>query len=205
MAQFVTHIQPTLVEASHHHLPHHYKEHKDHEKHHKDFHLKEHHSKDHSDEKKHGKPSKQDHHHRHESKAESVMKDTQMHQGNPREFPVLPHTHPEVLHHHEHNHDHSKDRKRDSGSYTDSHGNQHTFQLHFVDSQGIHRDCHGHAIDENHPKDNIDREKHKEKRASVEDKSPLRSMGERPTPPKFIDLHSVHSENKIVSNFLILK
>ncbi|XP_044749011.1 ankyrin-2-like isoform X2 [Coccinella septempunctata] len=186
MAQFVTHIQPTLVEASHHHLPHHYKEHKDHDKHHKDYHAK-----DHSDDKKHGK-TKQDHHHRHESNAEAIMKDTQMHQGHPRDFPVLPHGHPDV-HHHEHNPDHQKERKRDSGSYVDSHGNQHTFQLHFVDSQGIHRDYHGHAIDENP----TDERKHKEKRASVEDKSPLRSTSERPTPPKFIDLHSVHSENKI--------
>ncbi|XP_045463228.1 ankyrin-2-like isoform X3 [Harmonia axyridis] len=199
MAQFVTHIQPTLVEASHHHLPHHYKEHKehkDHDKHHKDYHSKDHHSKDHQDEKKHGKSTKSDHHHRHESNAESLMKDTQVHQGHPREFPVLPHTHPEG-HHHDHSHEHQKERKRDSGSYVDSHGNQHTFQLHFVDSQGIHRDYHGHAIDDNHPKDYSDREKHKEKRASVEDKSPLRSISERPTPPKFIDLHSVHSENKI--------
>lgn len=48
MAQFITHIQPTLVEASHHHVPHphphHHKEHhekhekheKPHEKHHKE-------------------------------------------------------------------------------------------------------------------------------------------------------------------------
>lgn len=52
MAQFVTHIQPTLIEASHHHIPHphHHKEH--HEKH--DKHHKEH-EKQHKEYDKHHK------------------------------------------------------------------------------------------------------------------------------------------------------
>ncbi|KAK9878029.1 hypothetical protein WA026_020657 [Henosepilachna vigintioctopunctata] len=208
MAQFVTHIQPTLVEASHHHLPHHHKEHKDHEKHHRDHkdhekHYKDHHHKDHHDEKKHGKSTKQEFHHRHESSVESLMKDSQMHQGHPREFPVLPHPYQES-HHHEHTHEHQKEKKRDSGSYVDSHGNQHTFQLHFVDSQGIRRDYHGHAIDDTHLKEHLEKEKHfKEKSVPMEEKSPLKSMAERPVPPNFIDLHPLHAENKSVSFFRI--
>lgn len=52
-----------------------------------------------------------------------------------------------------------------------------------MDSQGIRRDCHGHAIDK-------EGERHKK------DKSPFKE--DKPIPPKFIDLHG-HSDNKSVS------
>lgn len=59
MAQFVTHIQPTLVEASHHHPPHYYTHHRDH---HKDCHIKDCFHRDcrhreHKDDREHHKDS----------------------------------------------------------------------------------------------------------------------------------------------------
>lgn len=50
MAQFITHIQPTLVEASHHHVPQHY-HHKEHKEHKESDHKESHKHKDHKDAK----------------------------------------------------------------------------------------------------------------------------------------------------------
>lgn len=172
MAQFVTHIQPTLVEASHHHPPHY----------HKDTHFKEHH---------HPPPhiKEIDIHHK-----DSHHKDHQHHphQSQSREFPVLPHPHIEHSTTSTTNENEQYKSKRDSGQYLDSHGVSHTFQLHFIDSQGIHRDYHGHAMDE----------KEKQKRKDhLEEKSPNRLIQDltKPTPPQFISLSKGHGDNKNVS------
>lgn len=103
MAQFVTHIQPTLMEASQHHSPmHHHKEV------YKDHHPKEHHYMDAGRHKEH-------------KELESHYKDVQMHQGHPREFPVLPNQHsfhvPEYHHHHHYHHDGKS--YHDKGQYED--------------------------------------------------------------------------------------
>lgn len=119
MAQFVTHIQPTLVETSHHHVPHH--------------HHKEHHKE-------------------------------------------------KGLHHHRESHQDLAKEAAAGGSYLDSHGLAHAFQLKFVDSQGIRRDYHGHGVD----------------------RSPLGEQQQgstRPVPPKYIDVQPVYPENKAVSWF----
>lgn len=50
-------------------------------------------------------------------------------------YPILPAT---PSHHHFDEHS-EQEHKRDSGQYLDSHGIPHTYQLHFIDSQGIHR------------------------------------------------------------------
>ncbi|XP_065160957.1 ankyrin-2-like isoform X4 [Atheta coriaria] len=176
MAQFVTHIQPTLVEASHHHTPGHS------HGHHKELHHppKEHHSKGDKDHRDHG-----DGHHHGGG-------------GHGRDFPVLPSHH--SLHFTEHHdagkHDsqhahnghgthsggshsthkrHSQDKGR--GHYLDSHGISHEYQMHFIDAQGIHRDQHGHGIIE----------------PSFEETIPSKS---KPQPPKYIDIQPVYTENK---------
>lgn len=111
MAQFVTHIQPTLVEASHHHVPHHHhpKEPKE-----KEHHARaEHHAKEHQHHAK-------EHHHK-----------------GSHHFPVLPTVHRES------HHDLAREAKerevlsasKEGGSYMDSHGLQHAYQLKFIDSQ----------------------------------------------------------------------
>ncbi|XP_057661824.1 uncharacterized protein LOC130897163 isoform X11 [Diorhabda carinulata] len=202
MAQFVTHIQPTLVESSHHHVPHvhHHKEH--HKEHHKDHHHhgKEH-GKDHGKDKEHhlSKSPHKSEHHSHEYYLSS----------HHREFPVLPQVPGD--HHHEDHHHHinggnkrdseyyehsnsSGSSKRDSGHYLDSHGISHEFELHFIDSQGIHRDFHGHGIDEDHHI--MEKDKHHKR----SDKSPYREEGSRPTPPQFINIQPVHLENKLQSD-----
>ncbi|KAF7272193.1 hypothetical protein GWI33_015005 [Rhynchophorus ferrugineus] len=191
MAQFVTHIQPTLIEASHHHIPHphHHKEH--HEKYHKESGDHQQGSKDHHAKEKHG------------SKAHTPkMRDAHGHSSS-QSFPVLPPTpgHP--------HHDDRGEHRPDSGLYLDSHGFPHTYQLHFIDSQGIHRDFHGH-VEESLEKEPSDHEHDKEyqhetdsvfEKAVHEDRSPfeksLSREERRPTPPQFINLPSVHAvENK---------
>lgn len=127
MAQFVTHIQPTLVEASHHHVPH------------------------------------QHHHH-----------NKGLHQH----------------HHRESHHDLAKEATvNKSGSYLDSHGQSHAYQLKFVDSQGVHRDYHGYEMMDKSP--------------MVEDQQQQQQQQQqqgRPVPPKYIDVQPVYPENKTVSN-----
>ncbi|KAB0792234.1 hypothetical protein PPYR_14193 [Photinus pyralis] len=197
MAQFVTHIQPTLMEASHHHAPHHHKE-------------------CHKDPK--GKSHKESlsHHKLHHDDVESHLKDAQKHQGHPREFPVLPKDHhahheefaklfqkPDHGHHSKAHHQNgqlkeSRSQSEDSGLYIDSHGIPHSYQLHFIDAQGIHRDAEGHALDdakngrktsaEMHPKEIDNNKSHHQGERET-----------RPTPPQHIELHSVHNlENKAV-------
>lgn len=223
MAQFVTHIQPTLIEASHHHPPHHYKEvhHLKDSHHSKDFfHHKEHHAKDahHSKDTHHSKDahhSKEGHHskeahhlkeqhakhyeetgrgNKEHSELEGHYKDVQLHQGHPRDFPVLAHHNQSLQykdfaesHYHGHYEEGKSDgHKRNSGHYIDSHGVPHEFQLHFIDSQGIHRDYHGHPIDTDHY--------HKEQKPHEE-----KSHKEKPIPPKYIDIQPIQFENKKVS------
>lgn len=126
MAQFVTHIQPTLVEASHHHVPHH----------HKDHHPKEH-SKEHS----HGKS---EHHHKESATYHSKEHPDHhhaKHHSRARDFPILP-----SLAHHDSVKVQEKET-REGGFYQDSHGLLHEYQMRFIDSQGICRDYHGHGID----------------------------------------------------------
>ncbi|XP_018575514.1 histidine-rich glycoprotein-like [Anoplophora glabripennis] len=196
MAQFVTHIQPTLVEASHHHLPHSHH----HKEHHKDHYLKEHHGKEH-----HAK----DHHHAKEHGSEKHMaiksphkmadrpreihyKD--LHMGHSREYPVLPHS-PVEQHHHDGEAYHGEQR-RDSAHYFDSHGLVHPYDIHFMDSQGIYRDYQGHGIEVDDIHKDYSTEKEKHHKARSVDKSPL--DGVKPIPPKFIDIQPVHGENKLV-------
>lgn len=119
MAQFVTHIQPTLVEASHHHVPHHHH-------HHKALHQQHHHRESHQD----------------------LAKEAA------------------------------------GGSYLDSHGLSHAYQLKFVDAQGVHRDYHGHGMD----KSPLGEEVHHQHQG-------------RPVPPKYIDVQPVYPENKAVSGW----
>ncbi|KAF2897878.1 hypothetical protein ILUMI_08297 [Ignelater luminosus] len=231
MAQFVTHIQPTLMEASHHHAPHHHKEHKDPK-------PKEHHKETIS------------HHKMYQEDLESHLKDVQKHQGHPREFPVLPKEHhsthydefpklhPKPSDHGHHSKGHhngqlkeSRSHSEDSGLYIDSHGIPHPYQLHFIDAQGIYRDSEGHALEgeyrdghhkgkeknghykekEGHPK-----EKNGQRKGSTElqlkdgdDKShhshhygPEKEAVSRPVPPQYIDLHPINVENKGVSYFM---
>ncbi|XP_017786044.1 PREDICTED: histidine-rich glycoprotein-like, partial [Nicrophorus vespilloides] len=161
MAQFVTHIQPTLVESSHHHAPGHpsHLGHPPAHHHHKDHHGKDHHHKEHSE------------------------------PAHSREFPVLPAQHSlHMVDHHEQGsqkHDTQNGNKRQSqdkerGHYLDSHGVSHEYQMRFIDSQGIHRDQHGHAIDD-------DKYQRKEELA----------RREKPTPPRYIDIQPVYPENKL--------
>nr|XP_015834181.1 PREDICTED: ankyrin-3 isoform X12 [Tribolium castaneum] len=167
MAQFVTHIQPTLVEASHHHVPHQH-HHKELHHHHKEYHETiDHHHKEHKDHKDH-----KDSHHHHKDSSHHHLRD----------FPVLPHPHVEHSPHNGHD-DVDHKSKRDSGQYLDSHGVSHTFQLHFVDSQGIYRDYHGHAID----KDSEGRHK--------KEKSPFKDEA-KAIPPQYIDLGGHYLDNK---------
>lgn len=112
-----------------------------------------------------------------------------------REFPVLPHPHVDHPHHEGAGFDQMDgESKEDSGQYLDSHGLSHTFQMHFVDSQGIYRDYHGHGIPV------VDgKEVHKHRRD--DDKSPYggHEEGGKPIPPQFIDLHGGHHDNRHVS------
>lgn len=195
MAQFVTHIQPTLVEASHHHIPHSYH----HKEHHKDHHGKEHHAKEH-----HGK----DHHHAREhgsEKGHMVIKSPHkmershdihykdLHMGHSREYPVLPHS--PMDHHHDGDACHGEHKR-------DSHGVLlYSCDIHFMDSQGIYRDYQGHGIEmDDHHKDHST-EKEKQHKSRSAEKSPL--DGGRPTPPKFIDIQPIHGENKQVRQFFL--
>uniref|UniRef100_A0AAR5P4H9 Death domain-containing protein n=1 Tax=Dendroctonus ponderosae TaxID=77166 RepID=A0AAR5P4H9_DENPD len=219
MAQFVTHIQPTLIEASHHHIPHphHHKEH--HEKH--DKHHKEH-------EKQH---KEYDKHHKELEKYKEVIEHQQCSKDHSlkeklsskiylpvvghstQHYPILPAT---PSHHHFDEHA-EQEHKRDSGQYLDSHGIPHTYQLHFIDSQGIHRDFHGHVEDsqerpcEQYLQDHQEKESHYEKleynmdteevfirKAVPEDRSPYDKSpfrdDKKPIPPRFINLNA--PENK---------
>ncbi|KAJ8982140.1 hypothetical protein NQ317_011286 [Molorchus minor] len=179
MAQFVTHIQPTLMESSHHHNPaqhHHHHLFKElHRDHHKEHHGKDHHSKEHLGKEQAGKehyksPHKDSHH--------------IGHLGHSREFPVMPHTPAE--HHHEVETP-QNDSKRSSRQYIDSHGVPHEFELSFLDSQGIHRDFQGHGINDEEFRKDVQMEK--------EETSPFREST-RPTPPQSIDIRPIHMENK---------
>lgn len=177
MAQFVTHIQPTLMEASHHHSPMHY--HKDI---HKDHHLKDHH---------HMELSKHKEHKEHKD-LESHYKDMQAHQGHPRDFPVLPSQHPHEHHHHHHgssDHRHAQSEhvpSTEKGQYMDAYGKQHEYQMHFIDSQGIYRDYQGHGVDEMSKDD---------ERSAPKTKA---------VPPQYIDLQPLYNENKVVSDLIFL-
>lgn len=193
MAQFVTHIQPTLIEASHHHIPH--------TPHHKDHHGKDHHGKDH-----HGK--EKDHHGKerdHYGPSKSPHRGTpthslhEYHPGHPPlPYPCLP---PTPEHHH---HMHEPGSKRNSGHY-ESHGIPHPSELHYIDSHGVHRIYH--AIDDEHDHGEKDKHHHHKKKDSRDEKMPIKEDGTRPTPPQFINITPVHLENKLhVSiTFLYLK
>lgn len=185
MAQFVTHIQPTLVEASHHHLPHSHH----HKEHHKEHHPKEHHPKDHHHAKEYGMMIKSPH--KMERSHDIHYKD--LHMGHSREYPVLPHS--PMEHHHDEDSYHGE-QKRDSAHYVDSHGVVHPFEIHFMDSQGIYRDYQGHGIDVDDYHKDYSTEKDKHHKGKSVDRSPLE--GARPIPPKFIDIQPVHGENKLV-------
>lgn len=175
MAQFVTHIQPTLVEASHHHVPHHHKDVQ-----HKDHHPKEHHSKEHHAKESHH--SKSDHHKEHSSYHHHHREHTEHYaKAYIRDFPVLP-----FVHHESTESAKAHPDSKDGGVYVDSHGLPHAYQMHFIDSQGIYRDYHGHGVDD------------EEKRKDVHDKSPGGDVI-RPTPPKHIELKPFYPENKTVS------
>ncbi|XP_050292765.1 ankyrin-3-like isoform X2 [Anthonomus grandis grandis] len=211
MAQFVTHIQPTLVEAAHHHVPHphHFHHHEKHDKH--DKHEK--HDKHHKDGGGELQTSKE-HKEKHGTKIHLPKLGHAGH--SPQHYPVLPHT---PTHHHHHEQHGSEQEKRDSGQYLDSHGIPHTYQLHFIDSQGIHRDYHGYV--EEHMEKDFQQEKeyyqerqwdkrelHMEmeevvaRKAVPEDRSPFEKSpsrdDKRPTPPQFINLKGV--ENKYQSD-----
>lgn len=199
MAQFVTHIQPTLIEASHHHAPMH---------HHKEVHYpKELHHKEHKDHKDHKYHDESGRSHKDHKDLESHYKDLQMHQGHPRDFPVLPHHQPLTYKDFAESHAHyeegkSDGHKRNSGHYVDSHGVSHEFQLHFIDSQGIYRDYHGHAIEiEGHHHKEHDHFGEKYNRERLEkQKAHEEKHKEKPIPPQFIDLHGTPQlENKKVS------
>lgn len=234
MAQFVTHIQPTLMEASHHHAPHHHKEHKDQK-------PKDHHKDTIS------------HHKMHQEDLESHLKDVQKHQGHPREFPVLPKEHHSTHHeefsklhpkpsdlghyskgHHNGQLKESRSHSEDSGLYIDSHGIPHPYQLHFIDAQGIYRDSEGHALEVEYSRDvhHKGKEKnghHKEKEGHSKEKNghrkgstelqlkngddkshhshhygPEKEGVSRPVPPQYIDLQPISVENKGVSYFVLV-
>ncbi|KAF5279399.1 hypothetical protein FQA39_LY05509 [Lamprigera yunnana] len=198
MAQFVTHIQPTLMEASHHHALHYHKDgHKDLSK--GKGHLTSFHKPHHEDVESHH------------------LKDAQKHQGHPRDFPALSKDHHEDHakaqskqehgHHSKSHHSELKEARsqsEDSGLYVDSHGIPHSYQLHFIDAQGIHRDAEGHGLEANDSKTG-----HKEHRKTSADIHPKdfdnksqqthhreKETTTRPTPPQHISLHSIHMENK---------
>lgn len=191
MAQFVTHIQPTLMEASHHHVPHPH-HHKEASKEHtsKDHRPKEHHHPKEHTTKDHGK----DHHH-HKDSLDLFHVKALRHSSPP--FPVLPHGH------HDSHHDLNARMvelqvdQKESGLYLDSHGLPHSYHMKFIDSQGIYRDYHGHGIDgvEYRNEELLEKErKNQEMKIAVEEAKAV--------PPKYIELNPVHTENKGVSFFL---
>lgn len=186
MAQFVTHIQPTLIEASHHHIPH--------APHHKDHHCKEHHLKDHHGKDHHGKEKEQhgkdkDHH----LPSKSPHKGTPTHSlheyhpgHSPLPYPCLPPT-PEYHHMHE------SSSKRNSGHY-ESHGIPHPSELHYIDSQGVHRTYH--TIEDEYDLEDRDKQHHRKKETN-EEKMIAKEEGGRPTPPQYINIQPMHLENKL--------
>ncbi|KAJ8919665.1 hypothetical protein NQ315_006193 [Exocentrus adspersus] len=188
MAQFVTHIQPTLVESSHHHPPHGH-HHKDH------HHAKDHHHYHHQSDKTHfviKSPNRLERPHElHYKESHSeVHHHKETHLSHSRDYPVLPHTPTPAEHHHQDVEVYHGEHKRNSGHYTDSHGVLHPYDIHFVDSQGIYRDYQGHGVNEE------DGEKERRRKSKSLEKSPME--GGRPTPPQFIDIQPVHGENKQV-------
>lgn len=189
MAQFVTHIQPTLVESSHHHIPGFYT----HGRHPKEGgHQKESHEKDH--EKSHGeKAHYKDSHHRDCHQKDCHQKDCHIRNEKEKrsgggkdshqekEQPKLPKESPPRL---------SKESLKESEHYyKDSHGQKHLYDIHFVDSQGICRESEVRR----HGETDVNGK-------SVHSKSEYEIS--KPVPPQFIDIHPVHSENKTVSTFL---
>lgn len=195
MAQFVTHIQPTLVESSHHHIPGFY----GHGRHPKEGgHQKESHEKDHKDghhEKGHGeKAHYKDSHHRDCHQKDCHQKDCHIRNEKEKrsgggkdshqekEQPKLPKESPPRL---------SKESLKESEHYyKDSHGQKHLYDIHFVDSQGICRESEVRR----HGETDVNGK-------SVHSKSEHEIS--KPVPPQFIDIHPVHSENKTVSTFAL--
>lgn len=201
MAQFVTHIQPTLVEASHHHPPHYYHHHhkdchqKDckHHDHHKEEHQhKDGHHKECTIKDCHSKDCQKDHH-KDAYHKECTVKDCHL---------------KECGHHKKDHHDkeslkspplsdgsYPQSRKGSQGHfYIDSHGVKHEYDIHFVDEQGIYRQSEVRS----HP-ENDENQKESEIK-SLHSKSEHEII--KPTPPQFIDIQPVHVENKLVSTFI---
>lgn len=230
MAQFVTHIQPTLVEASHHHPPHYY--HKDH---HRDCHIKDCLHREHFEHKDghhkdalhkectvkecHRKECHKDGHHRDAYHKECTVKDCHSKECHKEKKDTHHDKEKKGSHHDKEKKDHhdkqsikspplsddslkdhhSQSRKSSQGHfYKDSHGIRHEYDMHFVDEQGIYRESEVRC----HLKDN-----QKEEYNEYDLKSP-RSRSEheviKPTPPQYIDIHPVHSENKTVRIIILL-
>lgn len=205
MAQFVTHIQPTLMEAQHHHPPHYYHHH------HKECHSKDCHNKDckHKDHDHHkdvihkecttkGCQSKDCHkeHHRDSYHKECNVKDCRQKECHKKNG----HHDKESLKSPPLSEDSLKDsyaqiRKGSQGHfYIDSHGNKHEYDIHFVDQQGIFRESEVRSHDSKKLKEEYQKEN---EARSLLSKSEHEIM--KPIPPQFIDIQPAHVENKLVS------
>lgn len=216
MAQFVTHIQPTLVEASHHHPPHYY--HKDH---HKECHLKDcyqgtcHHHIEHHKDIHHKECSVKDCHRK------ECHKDGHRKDGHHKECTVKDCHHKECHGHHKEKKDkngphdkestkspplsdeslkdhHSQSRKSSQGHfYKDSHGFKHEYDIRFVDERGICRDSEVRThYNDNQQEEQRIKEEHDLKIHSSRSRSEHEVS--KPTPPQYIDIQPVHTENKTV-------
>lgn len=214
MAQFVTHIQPTLVEASHHHPPHYYQHHKDHHGHHKEGHHKDAFHKDctvkdcHLKECGHKDPHHKDGHHKEhhkDSHKECNVKDCRSKDCHPHKKDKDKDVHHEKQRikspplSEESLKDYHSARKGsyEKHFYKDSHGFKHEYDIHFVDEQGIYREaevrCH-------YGENQKEEQRLKEGYGSLHQiQSKSEQEFNKPIPPQFIDIQPVHTENKVVS------
>lgn len=198
MAQFVTHIQPTLMESLQHHPPHYYHHHHHKEEHHKEGHHKECTTKD-----CHSKDCHKDHHKDAHHK-ECTVKDCHQkechkknghHDKDSLKSMKSPPFSDESL-----KDSYSQSRKGSTGHfYTDSHGFKHEYDARFVDQQGICRSAEVRSHDASKIKDDQDREN---EARSLQSKSDVEIT--KPVPPQFIDIQPVHGENKAVSPFNVI-
>ncbi|GLV46667.1 hypothetical protein CBL_11490 [Carabus blaptoides fortunei] len=87
------------------------------------------------------------------------------------------------------------EQHKEAHYYKDSHGYRHEYDIHFVDSQGIHRDAEVHHKDEHGRKDANGK--------SVSSRSDQETSATtmKPIPPQYIDIQPVHMENKPVSEY----
>lgn len=214
MAQFVTHIQPTLMEASHHHPPHYYQHHKDHHKechikdclhtdcrhkpheHHKEGHHKDAHHKECTVKDCHSKECHKEHHKdtSHKECSKEYQKDKKNGEKKSSEMKSSEMKSPPL------SDDSLKEynqSRKGSHSYKDSHGIKHEYELHFVDQQGIYRESEVPS----HFEDNKDEKSYESHPQSLHSRSEHEI---KPIPPQFIDIQPVHSENKGVSLFFKL-